>query len=565
MKPWVGMVALLALVGCHDQEPAEQDFDVHQREAWDGPNAPEVFGNLQSMPYQELARTEYRQGLTSQRPWSDDYWPWIQGGLAKRWLLPGQAIDIDVNAQDYRREVQRKVTAFLDFAQRADDATRQRLSPIEKYDLVSAGAFPLTTKELLEYAEHLKYFEDNEIPWEWMGSCDGWALAALQMSAPLYPVLASTPGGQPVLFTVGDVRGLVSKAYTSNHKNRRSQLLGTRCEHAPAELAYDDQGRIVDGTLGRWRSGTLAQSRHIQILYNNWQSAGHEELDTDADILVFRYADDPEQVYWLRAVGWTERLKDIVAVEVRPLAPGGRLDTSVPAQRMDFRYLKACRDLNAGAFHLVLAQLLSQAAASANGGARGFVLEASRGDEVWNHPIYGYISRLGQPLDVQAIDPRGPQDPYAGYRAAGTRYLVHAYTTVYFGTENGPLVVYDENDDKLQLLTYQYTLELDDRGYVIGGEWHQASRQSADRLQPLSGQALLQFLAQQATRGSDVNAPDFLWRYPDDTRITSSCDSPPCMSPAIVYRLAACSRQTPRPGDVISFGGQSLPFVRCDL
>lgn len=563
MKPWIGTAVLLTLAAsCQEPEPGQRSSDHAPREAWDGLNAPQVFGNLQSMRYQDLAGEGFLQGVLAQRPWSDDYWPWSRGGLARRWLLPEQAIRIDVDALDYAAEVQTEIASFLDFAREADADTLQSLSPMEKYDLLGSYDFPVTTKELLEYANYSKYFEENRIPWDWMGSCDGWALATLKLPAPRYPVLASSIAGEPLLFTVGDIRGLLSKLYTDNHKSREGQVLGSRCNRRVAEIVSDAYGRVVDGTLGDWQDGVLVGGRNIRIVYNNWRLVGHQELSTSESVIVFRYADAPEGVYWLRAAEWADREQDIVRVEVRPTS-NGQLDPSVPPTVMDFRYLKSCRDLNAGAFHIALAQLLSNAAATKHGGARGFVIEVSGADQVWNQPVYGYISRLGQPLDLQSLAPGGPQDPYGSYRAPGTRYLVHAYTTVYFGMENGPLVIYGEGDELLSYFTYQYTLELDANGYVIGGEWHQTVKETADLLAPLSGTALLERLGTQAASGERVNVPDFLWRYPEDTRILETCDTAPCLSAETVHRLAACSRDVPRPGDTVALQGQTIPFVRC--
>ena len=561
----IGFTALFILAAsCQGPEPAERGADFLPKEAWDGPNAPRMFGNLQSMPYQELARDERLWGVLEQQPWSDDYWPWMRAGLAYRWLLPQQTIDIDVDAPDYEQEVQQEIAAFLGFARQADPATRQRLSAIEKYDMLGTAGFPLTTKELQRHANFKKYYEDNDIPWAWMGSCDGWALASLHLPAPRQPVLASAPGREPVLFTVGDIRGLVSKMYTDNDKSQPAQMLGTRCNRPPDDIARDANHRIVDGTLGRWQGDTLVDGRHIRIVYNNWRLIGHQELPTDANIIVFRHDDGTDELYWLQAVQWTDAANEIVRVEVRPLRDG-QIDPSVPAETMDFRYLKSCRDMNAGAFHIVLARLLSTAAAAENGQARGFAIEVSRADEVWNQPIYAYQTRVGAPLDLAALDPGGPQDAYGPYRAPGTRYLVHAYTTVYYGMENGPLVIYGETDERLSYTTYQYTLELDEERYVIGGEWHRAVGQTAEQLTPRSGTALLSLLADERAHGNGGESPDFLWRYLPGTRSLDTCNAPPCLSTSVIDQLVDCSRETPLAGDTVNVGGQTIPFVRCSL
>ena len=564
-KRLIGTAALLMLaVSCQGPRSARRAVDVRPTEAWDSQNAPRTFGNLQTMRYQELVQEERRRGVLDQQPWSDDYWPWKQGGLANRWLMPEKKLDIDVDVPNYERQVRREIEAFTDFARRADDATRQRLSPMEKYDLVASEGFPLTTKELVNYARHRRYFEEMDIPWAWMGSCDGWALAALRVRAPRYPVQVATPGGKPVLLTVGDIRGLVSKLFTDNHKSKQPELLGTRCEQRPDAIVRDQHGRIVDGILGRWQGDAFARGRDIEIVYNNWRPAGYQAPDIAESLIVFRYRDEPGKLYWLEAAGWTDRVQEIARVEVRPLRDG-QIDASVAAKEMDFRYLKACRDLNAGAFHIVLARLLSSAAQAQTDRAPGFAIEIERTNEVWNQPIYGYITRLGEPVDLQALAQGAAQDPYRRHRAPGTRYLVHAYTTIYFALGNGPLVIYGEDDNLLSYRTYQYTLELDENGYVIGGEWHPPVGQTAEQLTPLSGTALLAHIGEQRAYDPRVSAPDFLWRYPANTQILPTCNSAPCLSPAVISRLAACSRKQPRDRDTADIAGQTVPFVRCQL
>jgi hypothetical protein len=116
----------------------------------------------------------------------------------------------------------------------------------------------------------------------------------------------------------------------------------------------------------------------------------------------------------------------------------------------------ACRDVNAGSFHIALTNLLGIA-------ERGFVAEISRGQEVWNQPVYAFTSKI---VDQSDEVPAGS--------APGTVKIAHISTTMNYVAEIGahwdnPLPVIDVADDPSVIL--EYSVELDATGMIIGGEW----------------------------------------------------------------------------------------------
>jgi hypothetical protein len=119
----------------------------------------------------------------------------------------------------------------------------------------------------------------------------------------------------------------------------------------------------------------------------------------------------------------------------------------------------ACRDVNAGAFHLALTNEIGLK-------KKGFVMDVTRDQEVWNHPVFAYFTR---------VESSQPPSPGA---APGTTLEWVVTTSVSYTVEGDPswdpLVGTEENGT--DTTDYRYVLELDVNGNVIGGEWLQEIR-----------------------------------------------------------------------------------------
>lgn len=126
-----------------------------------------------------------------------------------------------------------------------------------------------------------------------------------------------------------------------------------------------------------------------------------------------------------------------------------------------------CNDVNAGAFHIVMANELGRL-------QRGFLLDIDPGKEVWNQPAIGYHTNVV-----------GRQGPSRG-SARGTVEEVIVQTTFNYTDETDPqwasiIGVTDPAtggpsfrvDHGLGVKQYQYSLELDAYGNILGGTWYQ--------------------------------------------------------------------------------------------
>lgn len=120
-----------------------------------------------------------------------------------------------------------------------------------------------------------------------------------------------------------------------------------------------------------------------------------------------------------------------------------------------------CQDVNAGALHVALTQLILQNIP--------FVADVEYSKELWNQPIYGYKVKY---LRHRAFNVE--TDKLASFRKQGHKVLptslVDVEMKLYYVTESTP--GYSEQPgDFLAESNYNYTLELDKEDRVIGGEW----------------------------------------------------------------------------------------------
>lgn len=113
-----------------------------------------------------------------------------------------------------------------------------------------------------------------------------------------------------------------------------------------------------------------------------------------------------------------------------------------------------CRDTNAGAFHVIIANQL---------GIRheGFVADVSRDVQVWNQPVYAFTSKVTgyQPASEGAA----PGTVQEALIETSMRYTVEILPN--WNAVNGT----PQHSDGEKV--YSYRVELNDVGQIIGGEW----------------------------------------------------------------------------------------------
>jgi hypothetical protein len=438
----MAIFSMSATIGCGGTEQTtDKKTEDEKADAWDAANAPELFG-IQTMRLVDIQEEAALSGFLSEKPWADTYWPLNQKGMANRWMS-GEYFD----SFEEQKSSAQEILSAADYS--LEDSVA--LSPAEKYDFIMRDfTFGMTREGWAVYEE----YQDYEGNWGWMGHCHGWAPAAYIERAPKASVVVEEDGKR-VLFSEGDIRGLLTKAYAANQTDGGTRFIGTRCN--ARTIIKDDLGRIVDGTLFEKQNGNNADQSTSQTIYidrNFW---------SEHYLLTYTESVDSGSVKVLQATAYADSPEGALVVNV--WASIDDYQNDIVEKEAIFVYNKECRDTNAASFHLVLVSYLSDL--NADDEKQGFVLDVTREDQVWNQPVYGFESRITSVENVADMD-----DPLADFRADGTTQIAHVESEVYYGLEKGPYVHYTpENSSYIRSKTFRYTLEIDEDGVIIGGEW----------------------------------------------------------------------------------------------
>lgn len=132
----------------------------------------------------------------------------------------------------------------------------------------------------------------------------------------------------------------------------------------------------------------------------------------------------------------------------------------------------ACRDTNAGTFHVVIANLLGRQ-------SRGFVLDFEAGASVFNHIAVGFeVAAWREVSEADATRLVGAPGRAYPYNGAATRFVQVETRLSYLPEDSAPPGTQpgDEAASHVRVETYRYLLEADRDLVVVGGEWLADSR-----------------------------------------------------------------------------------------
>ncbi len=119
---------------------------------------------------------------------------------------------------------------------------------------------------------------------------------------------------------------------------------------------------------------------------------------------------------------------------------------------------KNCKDTNAGAFHIALANEISLK-------DKSFVVDITRDAEVWNQPVVGYSSKILETSDK----------PSEGASPEAVKEVL-VKTVMEYIEEVKQSFEKRKSPESVVRQTYVYTLELDKDGRIVGGEWKSFDR-----------------------------------------------------------------------------------------
>jgi hypothetical protein len=487
------LIALLA--GC-EASPTSQVKD-----EWDNANNP-----VTMMAKQNTFETRYaalpKSGTPRRLPWSDNYWPTYQGGVAYRWNNPNSRelhrmeaessdrlyrgqLDDNPDLQKKRSEVYgyepytKEQLMAMSEAERK--ATIRSLSPAEKYDIYRGDfTYPTVKAErtrtgiLQTLRDHPSYKEDKTIE-TWFGLCHAWAPATVMFKEPA-DVSVTNKDQIQVDFGASDIKALLTYMIDADDTPTRfNTFMGVRCN---SDISQNNASRLERELFGKLEANNNAKVEEaIDLLFKE------KSIDVSVKVgiapYILAYADSVEYAQKrfkevrdsLRRYANSYTLPDFdlaagKAPKILELAGTGKL---TPAERLEgiheaFR-TKACSDTNAGAFHLVLTNIVGIQKQS-------FVADITRDREVWNQAVAAYTTKEVATYTGADISPNA---------APGTVKEVEMSTTFYYTGEMLPAWKPFGDGTKLDSryhtpLLYKYRLELDVNGNIIGGSWLSNSR-----------------------------------------------------------------------------------------
>ena len=143
----------------------------------------------------------------------------------------------------------------------------------------------------------------------------------------------------------------------------------------------------------------------------------------------------------------------------------------------DARLPDDCIDTNPATWHLTTVNKIGRYQES-------FIIDATYDYEVWNQPMIKYDYSYFNPKTGQNVrslkeaivsTEEFNNDPYSKYRNPEAKKVVGIHMTIVYGAENIPQTVDDDDPtrDWTSRVSYQYDLELNRKGEIIGGEWYQ--------------------------------------------------------------------------------------------
>lgn len=199
-------------------------------------------------------------------PWSESYWPIINGLTAIRYADPNFPINA---AWSSKYAYVNSVPAPQMIAMGAAD----NLSPAEKYDyLVGDSGYNLT-------AANWNIGKVAAASWE--GICDGWSAASVTFPEPIHSIWATGTSGQKVHFWPSDIKAMASLLWSKG--SAPSNFIGHRCKISNAER--DNVGRTINADCFDSNPGTF----HMALV--NQLGVAHRPviIDDAHDIQIWNY------------------------------------------------------------------------------------------------------------------------------------------------------------------------------------------------------------------------------------------------------------------------------------
>lgn len=513
------LAAGLTLAACQPQSTSQV------KDAWNEANNPVIM-----MAVKNEFETKFSKlpaaGRPSKMPWSDHYWPTYHGGLTYRWAdaktkrldkavssssdrqFAGQ-LDDNETLQTLRSEVlgyvpyTKEQLASLSASKRK--ALIATLSPAEKLDIYR-GAFdyPTVTAERERtdilatlrtlpgsdnetFSPNESYVEGKKIP-TWFGLCHAWAPATVLFEEP-GPITLESKDGFEVPMAGSDVKALLTYVLDVDPSQQGTRtFLAERCNNDLGETAQGELSALIDGLV----PGSLEQiDTQIAALEKLSKYDAATNLSIASYFYNFAPSQDEAKVAFQKlfermqnryrsGTSMRNKLGSVYSASLKNFPHAGKAEeldkAKLKEDAINAVKISACNDTNAGAFHLVVSNVMGVQ-------QKTFLIDITRDAEVWNQAAASYKSKVLKSYTGAQI---------SADAAPGTvkEHLIE--TELLYTTEEMPAWerfgdnaslrkhhvpagdVYEENGKRYRALRYR--IELDALDNIIGGSWVSESR-----------------------------------------------------------------------------------------
>lgn len=173
------------------------------------------------------------------KPWSDTFWPDLQGSIAWDYANGQRGIYGLFGWRHTRAALMGRVEARRDIRSLTPGQI-DAMSPAEKYDLLLGDDEWTLSRSVVASVDKL---HQEDMLALWSGVCHGWSPASLSMPRPVHSFTVNTPSGHPVTFYPADVRALESYLWANSRAQGDVKVKGEQCYSGARE---NRNGRLLD-------------------------------------------------------------------------------------------------------------------------------------------------------------------------------------------------------------------------------------------------------------------------------------------------------------------------------
>jgi hypothetical protein len=230
IRKLLNLLAIAMFAGCGVETLQKPDKDdtkggaEGKAEAWSSSDSPFLFNSTLEARVANLPQ----QGQATNVPWASNYWPTYQDNINYRW----DGASSDSPAKKYERA----------FGLSGVEDAVSRYHGIDAYRSRTACTESSQCDSKIGETCAKRHGQTNGycIP-TWWGICHAWAPAAILNAEPKYPV---TMNG--VTFKVNDIKALLSLVYDQT----TTKFVSLRCDQSSSnnEITYDSYGRPTGGS-----------------------------------------------------------------------------------------------------------------------------------------------------------------------------------------------------------------------------------------------------------------------------------------------------------------------------